>query len=336
MTVTVQAGITEKALRAVLAEKNQRFLIDIPEGDRATLGGVYATNTSGPRRLGLGRPRDQIIGISFVTSEGIEVKGGGRVVKNVAGYDFPKLLTGSLGSLGIITQMTLKVRPIPEASAVAWVPLDGLKAAGDVLDALNVSGARPVALELLNPQTARSIGGPLGLSAGHWVVVVGLEDNAASVRWQIDRLVVDLKRSDVEVRQDEEAVGLWSALIELPAAEPGPLGCVASVRPAQVVHLLEHLDPARWSIQAHAGNGVVRLHAVGEWSLEQANDEIGRLRARAAQDDGSLIVARCPSTWKERLSVWGPPRPDWALAKRVKQALDPSGAMNPGRFVVGM
>ncbi len=123
MTVTVQAGITAAALQAVLAEHNQRLLIDIPLPDRATLGGVYATNTCGPRRFGLGRPRDQIIGVSFVTSEAIEVKGGGRVVKNVAGYDFPKLLTGSMGTLGILTHMTLKVRPKPEASAFLWLPV---------------------------------------------------------------------------------------------------------------------------------------------------------------------------------------------------------------------
>jgi glycolate oxidase FAD binding subunit len=333
MTVTVQAGITANALRAILAQQNQRLLIDVPQGDKATLGGVYATNTSGPRRLGLGRPRDQIIGVSFVTSEGVEVKGGGRVVKNVAGYDFPKLLTGSLGTLGIITQMTLKVRPIPVASVLAWMPAASLDAAGDALDALNVSGARPVALELLNRPAALEIGVPLSLPASHWVVVIGLEDNAASVRWQTDRLIAELGRPDVEVRRDAAAASLWSALIEQPAAAPGPVSCFASVRPSRVAHLLDQLDPARWSVQAHAGNGVVRLHALGEWSLQQAEEEIARLRARAVQDDGSLIVTRCPTSWKARCSVWGPPRPDWALAKRVKQALDPRGAMNPGRFV---
>ena len=152
MTITAQAGITASALQSILAAKNQRLLIDVPQADRATLGGVFATNTCGPRRLGFGRPRDQIIGVSFVTSEGIEVKGGGRVVKNVAGYDFPKLLTGSMGTLGIITQMTLKVRPLPEASAIAWVPFGTLHAAGATLDALNTSGARPVALELSTPR----------------------------------------------------------------------------------------------------------------------------------------------------------------------------------------
>ena len=139
MTITVQAGMTLSALRAILAEQHQRLLVDAPIPDRATLGGIYATNTTGSRRFGTGRPRDQIIGVSFVTSEGAVVKGGGRVVKNVAGYDFPKLLTGSMGTLGIIVQLTLKVRPIPEASAIAWVPLTGPIAAAELLDRLNTS-----------------------------------------------------------------------------------------------------------------------------------------------------------------------------------------------------
>src|SRR5262249_22488607 len=151
MTITVEAGITLGALRAVLAENRQRLLIEAPHPDRATLGGIYATNASGPRRFGIGGPRDQIIGVSFLTADGALVKGGGRVVKNVAGYDFPRLLTGSLGTLGIITQLTQKVRPIPEASALVWVPFANVDGLGTSLDRLNTSGTRPVSIDLLDP-----------------------------------------------------------------------------------------------------------------------------------------------------------------------------------------
>src|SRR5437764_7903752 len=116
MTVTVQAGITVAKLQETLAAEGQWLPVDVPRPERATLGGAVALNKSGPRRLGYGTLRDYVIGISFVTDDGREVKAGGRVVKNVAGYDLMKLQTGSVGTLGVITQLTLKVRPKPEAS----------------------------------------------------------------------------------------------------------------------------------------------------------------------------------------------------------------------------
>jgi glycolate oxidase FAD binding subunit len=336
MTITLEAGITAAALRAVLAEKNQRLLIDIPRSEHATLGGVFATNTSGPRRYGLGRPRDQILGVSFVTSEGVEVKGGGRVVKNVAGYDFPRLLTGSMGTLGIITRMTLKVRPLPEASAIVWVPVPAVSTLGATLDALNTSGSRPVAIEVLSPDAARTVGAPSGLPVGDWVLAIGLEDNAASVRWQVDRLGAELGQSRLHVRENNDTGPIWSALTEYLAVEPGPMTCVASQRPSGAVRFLESIDTGRWTVQSHAGSGIVRMHSVGEWTLDQAAAEVDRLRALTSHDDGSLTIARCPTAWKERLRVWGDPRPDWPLARVVKQALDPKQAMNPGRYIAGI
>src|SRR6266851_6397233 len=114
MTITVQAGITLAKLQAILAAENQRLPIDVAEPERATLGGAIAVNASGPRRFGFGTLRDYVIGISFTNDEGNEVKAGGRVVKNVAGYDLCKLQIGAFGTLGIITQVTLKLKPLPE------------------------------------------------------------------------------------------------------------------------------------------------------------------------------------------------------------------------------
>jgi glycolate oxidase FAD binding subunit len=333
MTITVQAGITMRALGAVLAEKGQRLLVDAPQSDRATLGGVYATATSGPRRYGAGRPRDQVIGVSFVTGEGAVVKGGGRVVKNVAGYDFPKLLTGSLGTLGVITQLTLKVRPIPEASALFWALVSDPSDLAPLLDRLNTSATSPIALELLNPAAAQRAGAPLGLPAGGWVVAIGFEDNAAAVAWQLDRLRGEQGAAVVAVREGAASAPLWSALTEFPALEPGPVSFTANVRPSAVVELALGLDPARWAVQAHAGNGIVRGHLLGSAEVDALAPELDRLRARAVHGGGNLILPRCPTAWKASLAVWGEPRADWALAERVKRALDPRGVMNPGRFV---
>ncbi len=334
MTITVEAGMTLAALQEVLAIEGQRLPLDAPLADRATLGGIYATNTSGPRRFRAGRPRDMIIGVGFVTADGELIKGGGRVVKNVAGYDFPKLLTGSMGTLGIIAELTLTVRPKPEASAIGWVALDRAEDAADVLDRLNTSRTRPIAVELLNRKAAEAIGGGCGLPASDWVIAVGLEDNAASVRWQRDALGPEVQPGRLEIVEGVEAEPVWRALAEFAAAETGPLSLVASLKPSAVVELASQPDAESWAIQAHAGSGVVHFHRLDENAgLNELAPVVNDLRHRAAESGGNLILSRCPTIWKERLRVWGEPRGDWALMEQVKNALDPGGVMNPGRFV---
>ena len=256
----------------------------MPRSRPGDLGGIYATNTSGPRRYAAGRPRDQIIGVSFVTSDGVVVKGGGRVVKNVAGYDFPKLLTGSMGTLGIITQLTLKVRPIPEASAIVWVPFWNPKSLADTLDQLNTSGNpadRPRALERLGlPQpSARDS----ACRPGQGILVDRLRGQrrlgplAARPAQDRARLATISRSSRAPTPQP-----LWEALTEFQAARIGPVSFVANLRPSSVASFVEALDPERWSVQAHAGNGIVRAHALGDWTLE----EHGASRSRSSGRGG--------------------------------------------------
>src|SRR5438270_5640914 len=143
MTVTVQAAMTLARLQGLLAAENQRLPVDVPQADRTTLGGALAANASGPRRYGFGTLRDYVIGISMVNDEGHEVKAGGRVVKNVAGYDLMKLYVGSLGTLGIITQVTLKLKPRPEEEALVFLGCTSDRL-GPLLDQLHRSPTRPV------------------------------------------------------------------------------------------------------------------------------------------------------------------------------------------------
>lgn len=332
MTITVEAGITLDTLNAHLSGHGQRLLIDAPQPDRATLGGIFATATCGPRRFGLGRPRDQVLGVGFVDAEGRLVRGGGRVVKNVAGYDLPRLLTGSMGTLGIIVELTLKVRPKPESSVLAWSVVPDAARIEDLLDRLNVSGTRPVAVELLNAPAAVRNAGDTGLPASGWVLVVGFEDNAASVAWQVDRWRTEFA-GEVETLEGEAAASLWSRLNEFQAEALGPLTVAASVRPSAVASFVETIDPGRWAVQSHVGNGIVRAHALGRPALDEVALEVDRLRGLALDGGGNLVLTRCPTDWKPRLKVWGGPRPDWSVCERIKDTLDPRRVFNPGRFV---
>jgi glycolate oxidase FAD binding subunit len=216
------------------------------------------------------------------------------------------------------------------------VPFTSLASLCATLDTLNTSAARPVALDLLSAPAARFVGEPLHLPAGEWVVVIGLEDNAPSLSWQLSRLMSELMRTDLTVLRDQDATAGWTGLTEFSVADVGPASCVLSLRPTGVIRFVESIDSGRWAVQAHAGNGIVRLHALSELTLDEIALEIGRVRSKIESESGGLIVTRCPTDWKARLDVWGPSRADWGLARRVKQALDPKGILNPGRFIDGI
>lgn len=337
MTITVQAGITLAKLQEVLATEGQFLPLDAPHPGRATLGGIYATNTCGPRRFGWGRPRDMIIGVSFVTGDGKEVKGGGRVVKNVAGYDFPKLITGSMGTLGPITQMTLKVRPKPEASVLAWASLpEGCDLHG-LLKSLNTSLTRPTAIAALNRGGQDCTGKPaVPGSAG--LLVLGFEDNAASVAWQVQTIKQEIPSLDWSAAEGDAAASLWSNLASFPECDAvNGITIEAHLPRSQGSRFASEIDSLIPSdTLLHAGSGVIVAHLHPERNGMTQTDllaKIDQLRHRATDLGGGLILLRCPTELKERLKVWGEPRADWSIMQKIKAALDPAGVMNPGRFV---
>ena len=156
LTVTAQAGVTISHLQETLAEHGQFLALDAARPDRQTVGGIIAARANSLRRLAYGSVRDSLLGVSVVNGRGELVKGGGKVVKNVAGYDLPKLYCGSLGTLGLIVEATFKVAPLPQMTATVGLPLDAGHNVEDVLDRLLASDLAPAFLFLLNPQAARA------------------------------------------------------------------------------------------------------------------------------------------------------------------------------------
>jgi glycolate oxidase FAD binding subunit len=337
MTITVQAGITIERLRDVLKAEGQQLPVDVPFPERATLGGAVATNASGPRRFGHGTLRDYVIGITVVNDGGEEVKGGGRVVKNVAGYDLMKLYTGSFGTLGVITQLTLKVKPLPEAVALVAAPCPPPMLETVLNGVLPATATRPTMISVANGPAAQL----LGSKATGDLVVVGFEEKAATVAWQVERLgqelPPELRTTDSEFQGDIATlfVQKWA---DFPLTNPHGLTFKANVVPAATAEFFRHANglAPRPALVAHAGNGIVFGHLPADVGPERARvvlDDLGRLAAERA---GNVVVVRCPPAWKAVVPVWGRPTPDRVLMRAVKDRLDPGRVFNPGRFVDGI
>jgi glycolate oxidase FAD binding subunit len=341
MTITVQAGITLKRLQGLLAAENQRLPVDVPRAAQATLGGALATSTSGPRRHSCGTLRDYVIGITTINDEGHETKAGGRVVKNVAGYDLCKLHIGALGTLGIITQVTLKLRPVPESKHLFTMGCEPAQLAG-LLDLLHSSRTRPACMDVLNAPAALAVSraAQVVLPTAPWVIVLGFEDTAETGRWQFQQLLTEVAPAGVrgiEARAESASETLWNALVEQTAPAEARLGIKVNLLSSAVAGLCLHLGqktPAV-QVQAHAGAGIVRVQAGEDLTLESAEAMVKELCDLAQAAKGNLVLPRCPTEWKGRLPVWGLPRGDAVVMRQVKEKLDPRRLFNPGRFVEG-
>lgn len=331
MTITVEAGMTLENLQKVLADHNQYLPIDPPHAEKATLGGIIATGWTGPRRYQSMRPRDQLIGICFVSGQGNVVRGGGKVVKNVAGYDFPKLLTGSVGSLGVITELTFKVRPRPESSAAAIVQIKDTHELENYLTKLNTSATRPTAIELLNQKAAAEALAETGVKPARYSVVLFFDESAKAVAWQLDQLKIESpENSDVLVLKDILATNLQTGLTQRLAADNHDVATRAVVAPSMIPRFLEHIGNDRWNVQAHAGQGIATCSLEPGISLADVTREVNRLREIVRNLGGAVTLPVCRHDWKECLSVWGEKRPDWDIMAGIKRALDPHSLMNPG------
>lgn len=342
MTITVQAGITLARLQEVLGAENQRLPVDVPFPNQATLGGAMAANVSGLRRYGVGTLRDYVIGITTVNDEGQETRAGGRVVKNVAGYDLCKLHIGALGTLGIITQATLKVRPRAEQQALVFLGCS-TEQLELVLNRLDGSRTRPVCLEVLNRQAAAQLQRQPGVSfeEAPWMVVVGFEDNHEATTWEIQQLSQEMNEASVTFSgplKGPEFLPALQAMVDLPGLADSCLTFKANLLPSATAAFcrLAEGQGGQVLLQAHAGNGIVVGHVLDPLSLEQAQVLVQSLQGFAVSAQGNLVLWRCPPSWKTTLPVWGKAREDARIMRNIKEKFDPGWIFNPGRFIEGI
>lgn len=336
LTITVDAGMTLATLRQMLAAEHQWLPIDAPEPETATLGGLIATNFSGPRRFGYGTMRDYLIGVTAIDGRGVMFHGGGRVVKNVAGYDFCKLLIGSLGTLGVVVQVTLKVKPLPEASAFVVHPLTNLAGAEPLLKALVNSRTTPAAVELLAGPAWANDPALASVQTGQ-ALVVGLEGTGPEVEYMQRQLLEEWRQLGAvgHAVPQGQVPGLWERLTAF-AAERQGLVFQASVVPSAVVGLAQQIQSLAGdaSILAHAGSGtlVARLPSIDPADVAPAMIRTIQPAVRAAS--GSITaLALPPGAERTRQLVWGPASEGEPLMRAVKEQFDPQGLLNPGRFI---
>jgi glycolate oxidase FAD binding subunit len=322
--VAVEAGMTVAALQRALAPHGQRLALDPPEPERATVGGVVAANAFGPRRTRYGSVRDLVIGVTVVRADGVVAHGGGKVVKNVAGFDLPRLLCGSLGTLGLVAEVVFRLHPLPEASATAV--FEGLAGVDvrDTVPALRELAVEPAALAALSD-------GP------RFTLAVRYEGFAPGVRDQLERT---LARAPGGARLEGQAeAALWERHDAARAA--GAVRARATFAPAALVKALDALAPLR---DALGGAGLAVHPALGIALL--AGDvpdpdaaAAAVVSARAALrplGNGALVLAAAPPALRARVDVWGPAPGGVEVMRRLKRELDPDGRLAPGRFVGGI
>jgi glycolate oxidase FAD binding subunit len=331
MTATVQAGVTAGALAARLAAHRQMLPLDPPGWSDRTLGGIAATGASGPLRLRYGTMRDLLLGVRFVQADGVLTWGGARVVKSVTGYDVPKLLVGSLGTLAVLAELTLRLHPLPEAEATSLASMASLDEAERLAATLIESTLQPSRLELLDPGALAAVGLPA--AAGGLVISFGGVEPA--VRAQ--QAAVSAAAARGGGRVDTLGPAFWRTYDRMLASTGATrlkVTTLASRTAATFAQARAALAGADDVIMtACAPLGVLRV-AAGQGDAARLAAGVERLRAFVAADGGSVVIERGPAELKARVDPWGPvAAPALELMRALKAELDPQRTLNPGRFV---
>lgn len=319
LITVVRAGTTMADLKSELARADQLLALDAPIGT-ATVGGTVATNISGPRRVLYGTLRDLLIGITFVRADGVVAKAGGKVVKNVAGYDFGKLLTGSFGTLGVVTEVALRLHPLPKEQRVLSIALDDAEEAVTAARNALRSQAVPSAVEVDQPA-----GGPVSVSVLLEGVEAGVEARAQDIR----RLL--------GATSEVGAVPDWFGAYPFDTGDVGLkiTSTITGVGPILAgVRALGEEQAVPLSVRGSAA-GVLYAAMPGATDPSTVAHVLGELRALAASYGGSVVVLTGPTETRTALDVWGPV-PGLDLMRRLKDQLDPDHRLAPGRFVGGI
>jgi glycolate oxidase FAD binding subunit len=319
LVATAPAGVTLDALNAVLRRERQWLPLDPPEAGTATIGGIVAANDSGPRRHRYGTPRDLIIGIEIALVDGRTARAGGRVVKNVAGYDLSKLLCGSLGSLAVITSATFKLAPAPQTSTTLVAAVDGSQRLSELALALSHSPLTPSAVELQTPShqllirfetspraTETQVAGAIALCQYHGASTQTLTGDDEARLWQ----------------EHGKRASSGDAVVKIAALPTDLAVMLTRIETLAAAHRVDY------TVTGRAALGVIVLCLGGD--VERQAAIVSELRREAAGRGGGVVLVSATAELKARVGIWGARRDSAAIMRAVKARFDPHGTLNPG------
>ena len=341
LVATAQSGVALADLQTHLAQSGQWLPLDPPDDGRASIGGVVAAGVGGAQANGYGLPRSFVIGMRVVLADGRAIKAGGNVVKNVAGYDLCKLFTGSYGTLGLITEVTFKLRPIPAETRTVI-------ASGPILSL--VSAARsiisnklfPVAIEILSSRAAALLDLP---GTDQPVLLARFAGSPRAVVFQAAHALAILRRENASLATlNDEDDGWWQSLAALPLQFSDKLIWRTGMRPTDLISFLDEViqleksEAFHSSLMWHAGLGDGRLRALANPPVyyREAVRALEALRQKAVTLGGNLVVENAPLEIKSEIDAWGNDYSSQPLMRRIKEQLDRKATLSPGRFVAGI
>ncbi len=337
LTITVEAGVTAGVLAPQLAARRQLLPLDPPRAAARTLGGIAATNASGPLRARYGATRDLLLGVRFIQADGVPTWGGAKVVKSVSGYDVPKLMVGALGTLGVLGELALRLHPMPEFEAAWLAGFADAAAAQAFVTRLLDSTVQPSRVEFLNA-SALAVGGVAGIGAA---VAVSIGTAEAAVRAQGETLRAFAREADGGLTS--LADGFWAGYEKAMAPDGGvrlAIGTLAS-RLAETADEIARAVGAEWPdartlITACAPAGSLRAWFPGT-DPRRVGAVVERLREFVAPVGGSVVIQAAPAAVRAAVDPWGPIEAGpLALMRGLKDEFDARRVLNPGRFVGGL
>jgi glycolate oxidase FAD binding subunit len=337
LVVIAEAGLPLANLQKELAKTNQWLALDPDLAPEATIGGLVATNATGPRRLRYGGVRDQIIGIRVVLPDGTIAKGGGKVVKNVAGYDLPKLFTGAMGTLGVIVSATFRLYPLPVASRTVRISTSSVTPLCELAVKIIGSTLVPTIVDIVD-DTAQN---------GSYTMVVRFEmgqEAVIALAETLRTMVMDMSISEpIQVLEGDAETQFWTQqslrTSTIKNSSSNTLTLKASLLPTQEAQWLTQLEQVcqqqrvRATWRAHAGHGLIFASLSGDDAALIAS--VNALRHAALDHRGSLVVTEAPFSLASQLDMWGPV-PALSVMRNLKARFDPNGTINAGRFVSGL